>query len=394
SAETLRTQYENKGVANLFQKNFDQSKEIEKLNADVMSWQDKYQSTHGKLQKELATSSNLQTIISSLRAEADASRSSEKRAVDALSALQAKRDNLKAEKEDELRDGLTKAQSRSERLSRDIRVSEEREQNLRVAYQKRIMELHRVNGGLQQVIDKWQKETGRQEAIKTEQYDGKIIQVDIDNKFVVIDLGRAQKVRRGMRFDIIRWRLNDWSLMGSIEITEVGETTSNGVILDAIVQKKVCPLTGYVAKSPEEKYSPFAAGGPGQNQVVELVKVDVEEKPSMNPMDPIIIGDYITNPFYSKDRELKFAVAGESIGDKHSVNEIKQLITNYGGIVQDKVDVDTDYLVLGRILDEGSVAESEEAKKRRDATIKARDMATQYGIPIMREIELLNFIRK
>jgi len=292
-----------------------------------------------------------------------------------------------------LRDINLKQQTRNEELNRKLTKMEELQEALRQAYQRRVIELQRENHALRQVIEKFEKETRGRVEIMKEEYDGKIIQVDIDNKFVVVDLGHAHRLQRGMIFDVIRWRLNRWDFMGAVQITKVGTTTSQGVILDAIMQEKVCPITGWTAPDPEMKYSPYAAGGAENDRVVPLAKSEVVEKPSMRKLDPIVIGDYITNPFYSQQRVLKFVVAGQPV--HFSPNEVKQQIKNYGGEVQAAVDVDTDYLVLGAIPEEGSGAlmEKEESRQMREQAIKARETAKQYGIPILREVELFSFLR-
>jgi hypothetical protein len=306
--------------------------------------------------------------------------------------INARKDDLNAEIA-RLTDLLATTQGQVEaQINEKARLNEKIE-TLKKAYHTRILELRSEANDLRRKIDKWEDEAGRRESVATgERYDGKIIQADLENKFVVVDLGKVNHVRRGMRFDVIRWRLNRWDYMGAVELTKVDTTTSQGVILDAIVQNKFCPVTGWVAPEAEMKYSPYAATGAQMTSVVELIKGDLVEKPSMKKLDPIVIGDYITNPFYSRDRQLKFVVTGNTV--RYSVEDIKQQITRYGGLVTDRVDVDTDYLVLGFIPEEGDIAAGgAEAKERRADMVKMRDTAKQYGITIMREVELFEFLR-
>jgi NAD-dependent DNA ligase len=179
--------------------------------------------------------------------------------------------------------------------------------------------------------------------------------------------------------------------MGSIEITKTHPTIAEAVILDAVQREKICPLTGYVAKNPEEEFSPYASQGVNKDKVVRLIDAGIEEKPGMEPLDPIVEGDFVTNPFYSRERDLRFVIAGEPVS--YSAREIRQKIEKYGGIVQDEVGVDTDYLVLGLVPEESAVVHNEEALARYKRAVKARDTAQQYGIPIMREVELFDFLR-
>ncbi len=391
SIDVLQGEWKNQNVREQTTDILERDKEIEKVKAKVLQIDGDLQDTKASLVEERSRSTRLQRDWNASKAESQTRQQQIKVLEDTITKVRNERNEALEKQISELKEEISRNVQRIETLTRDLRVSEEREQILRANSQKRVMELQRVNSGLQAVLDKWQAEQGRQEAMETEQYDGKVIQVDIDNKFVVVNLGKVHRVHQGMKFDVIRWRLNKWDYMGAIELTEVDSTTSAGVILDSIQQKKVCPLTGYVARDPEEKYSPYAATGSGQDRVVELIQTDHEERASMRLLDPIVVADFITNPFYSKDRVMKFVVAGDPI--RYSANEIMQMITKYGGKVQERVDVDTDYLVLGRVPDESAVAESEEAMRRRDDTLKARDTAKQYGIPIMREVELFNILR-
>ncbi len=292
-----------------------------------------------------------------------------------------------------LHESYNKLQARSDVLRKKLKNMETLQEALLKAAQRQIMEVRRENNSLRQVIEKFEKESRGRVHLLSEQYDGKIIQADIDNKFVVVDLGRVHKINRGMRFDVIRWRLNKWDYMGAIQITKVGTTTSQGVILSAIRQQKIDPVTGWVATDPEMKFSPYASTGTDNDKVVQLVKTDVVEKPSMRKLDPIVVGDFITNPLYSRKRTMKFVVAGQPV--HYSTNEIKQQIINYGGIIQDDVDVDTDYLVLGKIPEESAVAEldNDVLTKLREKAVKALATAKEYGVPVMREVELFSIIR-
>lgn len=388
-----RAKYNNQNVMDL-------SSDVTKLESEVRDLKTKLVASKNQTVEKEALLKREETLVTEAQAKLErvradlANKDSQLKEFEAsLVKIRNRQDQEKQEQIARLKELCAKTQVRGEKLSEDVKRLEEKQQVIRAAYVQRIMELQRVNSGLQQVIDKWQKEIGRQEAMLTEQYDGKIVEVNVDTKFIVVDLGRIHHVRPGMRFDVIRWRLNNWDVMGAVEITKVDATTSIGVILDAAVDKKVCPITGYEAKSPEERYSPFATTGANRNQAVELIKLDKEERKSMDRLDPILTGDLITNPFYSKNRKLRFVVAGEPVRDKLSINEIREMIVQYGGEVQDAVDVDTDYVVLGRIPDETAIADSEEAKLERKRTIQVRDTAVQYGIPIMREVELFNFIR-
>ncbi len=387
-----RGKWNNASVRSLIQEREDLAKERDRLRNMILDRDDKIDAQRAALDerderaKDLdAENRTLQARIENLKTTNDQLQQKFK------DVREERREDLEGQIQ-QLQENYQNQQIRSENLLHKVTRMRELQEALRKAYQRRVIELQRENHALRKVIEKFEKETRGREEIMKEQHDGRIIQVDIDNKFIVVDLGRAHKVHRGMRFDVIRWRLNRWDYMGSIQLTKVGTTTSQGVIVDAIVQERVCPVTGWVAPNREMRYSPYAAGGPDGNRVVPLVKTDTKEKPSMRKLDPIVIGDYITNPFYSKKRVLKFVIAGESV--RYSTNEMRQQIQEYGAVLQPEVDVDTDYLVLGRIPEEGAIAgmEAAESRKMRDRAIAARETAKQYGIPIMREVELFHFL--
>lgn len=351
---------------------------IADTEAEVEEWKTRFNKSEGDLEEKenelnlkVSRIEQLETEIEKLRAGGHPQ-------------LEAQIENLQQE--------LEKSQAQVEVLSRKLQRKEEMRQTVVRQLRRRIKLLERQSQGLQQVINnKMDVERGRQ-LLQGEAYDGAIIAADVKNRFVVVNLGSANRLRRGMRFDVIRWRFNKWEQMGAVEIVKVHPTVSEAVILDRITRKKVCPVTGYIAKDPEEEISPYARSGINRDKVVELVDAGIEEKPGMEPLDPILVGDKITNPFYSRERQLKFVVAGERV--QYARPEIEEKIREYGGVIQNEVGVDTDYLVLGKIPEPGMIEQSEEAKKRYERAVTSRDTAQLYGIPILREVELFDFLRQ
>jgi hypothetical protein len=184
--------------------------------------------------------------------------------------------------------------------------------------------------------------------------------------------------------------------MGTVEITKVMPATSTVTILSKVKNYTICPLCGYTGTS-NMRNCPYCRKSGGEDdimatKVVPLMSGDVEEGSTMDPLDPIIEGDFITNPLYSRDRVLNFAIAGKPV-KKYSTSELKTLIRKYGGKVSDTVGVETDYLILCQIPPQEE-ATTKELKAEYDAAINAKNAANQYGIPIMREVDLLNMIDK
>jgi BRCT domain type II-containing protein len=110
----------------------------------------------------------------------------------------------------------------------------------------------------------------------------------------------------------------------------------------------------------------------------------------MDPLDPILPGDYISNPFYSRDKSYTFTLAGEM--ELFSREELTNLIQEYGGSVAPEVGIKTDFLVLGEVPDR-SQATSEEQKRRLEEIERVQKLAKQYGVPVMREVELVELFK-
>lgn len=69
-----------------------------------------------------------------------------------------------------------------------------------------------------------------------------------------------------------------------------------------------------------------------------------------SPSNPIVEGDIITNPAYDLKRPFHFALVGKfDLGNDRveDSSHIKQLIEDFGGKVQKRISVETDYLVVG-----------------------------------------------
>ena len=138
--------------------------------------------------------------------------------------------------------------------------------------------------------------------------DGKIILADVSRGVVYLDLGSRDRVPLGMQFRV--YSASEKNLdpikegKGLIEVTKVGLTLSEC----RIVQK-----------------------GEG-----DLVK-----------------GDVVVNPVYARGKRMKFFVFGsfdldsDGRADARGLERMKQLIAKWGGEVVGKINVNTDYGVMG-----------------------------------------------
>lgn len=302
-------------------------------------------------------------------------------------------DQERRDKED-LKRKIDEISSQLDEVVRDKKSLQSNEKVLTESAQKRIQSLQREKAQLLEAINKKTEAIRNRSSTKRDEADGAILSLDIPTRFCVIDLGRINGVHRGMRFDVMRSRQNKMVRLATIEVTKVGSSTSEAAILNEPSIKKVCPVTGYVAPNPEERYSPYAVGD--GDRAIPLATVVQEDVCTMKESDPVVVGDIIVNPVFEKDKKLKIAFAGDPV--IYPIDVLKNQIQEAGAQLQDKVDIDTDFLVIGR-LDEAKInaigGEKDAAEKdpKLEEYRKTLDIASQYGIPVIREVELYDYLR-
>ncbi|MBN2583314.1 MAG: hypothetical protein JXL80_09605 [Planctomycetes bacterium] len=128
---------------------------------------------------------------------------------------------------------------------------------------------------------------------------------------------------------------------------------------------------------------------------------------SYKKTNPIVKGDVITNIVYDRARRFHFAVVGhfDIDGDgKDDSQTIKHLIERFGGKVDDKLNVRSDYLVvgddpmstfkaptIGGLTGQDKVLE-EELKGQQKAYGEATDLAQRFWIPVLNQNRFLTLI--
>lgn len=155
--------------------------------------------------------------------------------------------------------------------------------------------------------------------------DGKVIGSDINLGLAFIDLGGPDRVLPGMKFLVFRYTANRGVMQkGYIEVKKPLDIMTECVVLS-----------------------------------------------QMDDADPIMEGDYISNPFYDKAGVLNFFVADETFEKPYSADSAKAILREWGQIVQKEIGVGTQYLVLGN-------------KGRDDLSAETQHEASNYGLEIMR----------
>jgi hypothetical protein len=201
---------------------------------------------------------------------------------------------------------------------------------------------------------------------------GAIVSVPND-QVCYINLGQGDQISPGMTFEVYDKsqplpKLGDGTSdenmpigKGSIEVTQVGATTS-------------------------------------QCRIVKL-------EPGMN----FVEGDLILNLVYDRNTKYNFVVYGEfdlansGKASPQDTDVIKRLITQWGGKLQDKIDADTDFVVLGKEPDVPVFSKEElddpfNAKTLADAQAAAnaydsvKQQAKDLHIPVMNQNRFLYFV--
>lgn len=355
----------------------EKERKIADLTADLTSEQERTKTVQRKLDDQIAANKNLKGELEKTR--------------EILSKAGTETEADQREKKD-LRDKINEISTQRDEVSREIKQLQANVKTMIESAQKRIQVLQREKAQLLEAINQKTEAIRRRSASVRDEADGKILAVDIPTKFAVIDLGRINGAHRGMRFDVVRNRMNKQVRIATIQITKVGDSTSEVAILDEPTTRKVCPVTGYVAKNPEERYSPYAVGD--SDRAIPLMSLVQEDVSSMKDSDPIIVGDIIVNPIFEKDKKLKIAFAGEPV--VYSLDVLKNQIQEAGAILQDKVDIDTDFVVVGKVDENRFAADDKDAADKDpklEASRKALEIASQYGIPLIREVELYDYLR-
>jgi hypothetical protein len=170
---------------------------------------------------------------------------------------------------------------------------------------------------------------------ESDQADGRMLAVNRSMKTAWIDLGGKEQLRRGTVFKVF-------------EQTKPGEKIYKGRVV----------VTSVGSERSE-------------------VAIDTEQ-PGMQVAE----GDIIVNPVFDKNRATRFVILGELTG-RANKEMAKRVLTSAGAKVDDKVTVDTDFLVLG-------VKESPDAPELTDS--EAYKQAQAWGIEIIRARDLDPFL--
>jgi len=126
----------------------------------------------------------------------------------------------------------------------------------------------------------------------------------------------------------------------------------------------------------------------------------------LQPGEQLVVGDLIMNLVYDPNVHYNFVVFGDfdlsntNAASPTDAEIIKRLITQWGGRIQNQVDVDTDFVVMGKDpelpskdeTDPQSVLRYNQAKQRLDGYQAVIAKAAQLSVPIMNQNRFLYFV--
>ncbi len=105
--------------------------------------------------------------------------------------------------------------------------------------------------------------------------------IDPKYKVAFIDLGTRNGVRNGMTFEVYSGRHPESMAVkkGRLEVVDAGAFSSRCVVLNAVLENRWDPLTGWVPEKPEYLFSKYAADGAEESNAVPLIaRTTVKDK--------------------------------------------------------------------------------------------------------------------
>ncbi len=201
---------------------------------------------------------------------------------------------------------------------------------------------------IRQDIDNFQKL--KLPSVREEEADGRVLLVNNQYNFVIVNIGKKDHVTFGQRFKVYQYDDNR-------------VPREKGFVICRMLGDHYC----------------YA-------QIVSVV----------DKANPIIEGDLISSPLYSRDHRIKIAVVGQLRGflaiatdekmKKAMQEKLRRAIEQYGAIYSPEVTADCDYVVVSdkvaAMKEEGELTPEQKQYK----------LAKEYDLPIISEDEFLRYL--
>lgn len=245
------------------------------------------------------------------------------------------------------------------------------------ASQVQVADLQRSNDQLKGEISQLQ---GRLAQMRTNtadplirQADGRIVRLP-GNNIVYIDLGQGDQVSPGLTFQVFD------KVSGIPPVGDAADDQGN---------------------LPRGKAS------------IEVIRVGPASSECRiirtQPGETLTEGDLVVNLVYDRNTKYNFLVFGNFDLDRNGVatsqdaDVIRRLVTQWGGALTDRVNVNTDFVVLGaepvipsftreELQDPINQARFDQARAESDAYEEVRRQAQEYNIPILNQNRFLYFV--
>jgi hypothetical protein len=195
---------------------------------------------------------------------------------------------------------------------------------------------------------------------------------------------------------------------------------ADGRVLSTVIGENVCYIDlgsdqGLELGMTFAVYSPgkpIPADGLGKADI-EVIGLDTRvgecRITRSTPGDPVVAGDLVRNPVFSKQRAMRFLVTGrfdldyDGDFDPDGQQRVEALIRKMGGVVVDHLDEQTDYVVLGsppirpadRLPPEANDVvrkQFEENVRQYEAYEALKDEARALTIPMLTQAQFLHLV--
>jgi len=235
------------------------------------------------------------------------------------------------ELQDRYEDLENRAAEEKAQLVRESSEEADRNSDIIIQRNRTISNLEIENNILHLRLEECKRETLKEKSIEDIAADGELIDLLHSASRGWIDIGRKNNLHTGIVFRVFHeGKGGKKFLKGSVEVLKVMEETSE-------------------------------------------VRI-IEEADSLNP---IIVGDKISSPFYDPRARPVFVFAGNQLESKEVTRDYLELkMKGYGALIRDHVDINTDFLVAMKNFEVSSEYEA----------------ARELGVTIIRERDLLEFI--
>jgi hypothetical protein len=303
--------------------------------------------------------------------------------INALKNEKIKQVSSEASKIKSLMDGEVSEKNKAQAVSEAHVTEINNDKTAEEKHHKETMNFEKSRLGEQTSILKDLTEREIERATIFTEVDGKVILSDPVHGLAVIDIGSTAGVRNGYRFEVYTMKPGNKKVVkGYLEVQRADPSKSQCIIVRRPILMPKDALSDYVADQPEEMYSPFQKSGKQDASAAPLSGVSKPTVLGMNPLDPIVEGDLIQNPFFNAKKQLTFYICKAEMEEarqknmiKYRRNEIKACAEFYGAKCVDAVDADVNYVIV--------------QKKPEDEQYKR---AKELGIPMVYEWELFRFL--